>query len=243
MQFKSFVVLALSSAVFAQVPLANVYDNCVKPNTVAMTFDDGPYNYNFDILTVLKKYNAKATFFFNGNNYRCIYDMDTTVRNVVEGGHQIASHTWSHPNLKDMNRTQIEEQLSKVDEAIVRITGLRPAFMRPPYGDYNDLVREVAAARNQSLVNWSFDSGDSAGKTVQQSEDAYAAHIQSKPSAIIALNHETQPTTAKQLVAKVIQKLIDAGYIPTTVAECLGDLPPYINTTTPEPKDPKTWKC
>ncbi|KAJ8088278.1 hypothetical protein PM082_022350 [Marasmius tenuissimus] len=242
MQFKSFVVLALSTAALAQVPLAAVYDNCVKPNTAAVTFDDGPYNYNFDILTTLKKNNVKATFFFNGNNYRCIYDMDTTVRNVVEGGHQMASHTWSHPNLKELNRTQIEEQMSRIDEAMVRMTGLRPAFVRPPYGEYNDLVREVAAARGQSLVNWSFDSGDSAGKTAQQSEDAYAALLQSKPSTIIALNHETQESTAKQVIAKVILDLIKAGYTVTTVADCLG-LPPYINTTTPEPKDPKTWKC
>ncbi|KAL0564765.1 hypothetical protein V5O48_017276, partial [Marasmius crinis-equi] len=249
MQFKSFVVLALSTAALAaagsteekrQVPLANVYETCVTPGTAAVTFDDGPYNYVNAILKTLKDNNAKATFFMNGNNWRCIYDMDVSVLNVLGEGHQIASHTWSHPDLNTLKKDEIETQMSKVDEAIVKITGKWPAFMRPPYGNYNDEVREVAAARGQSLVNWDFDSGDSVGFTAPQSEDAYAKLIEKKPSTIIALNHETKETTAKEVVANVIPQLAAAGYKMVTVSECLG-MPAYINETAPQTKDPKTW--
>ncbi|CAK5272901.1 unnamed protein product, partial [Mycena citricolor] len=79
----------------------------------------------------------------------------------------------------------------RVELALSRIIGVTPAFMRPPYGNYNDLVREAAFIRNQSLVIWDFDSGDSTGSTVTQSEAVYDQVVAAHPSNILALNHET----------------------------------------------------
>ncbi|KAG8922972.1 hypothetical protein FRC01_013380, partial [Tulasnella sp. 417] len=50
-------------ALIERAPLATVYSKCTTANTVAITFDDGPYIYNTDIVNTLKTYNAKATFF------------------------------------------------------------------------------------------------------------------------------------------------------------------------------------
>lgn len=52
--------------------------------------------------------------------------------------------------------------------ALKKITGLTPAFMRPPYGDYNNNVRQVAAEYGQSVVLWNYDSGDSVGSSWPQ---------------------------------------------------------------------------
>lgn len=76
------------------------------------------------------------------------------------------------------------------EQAIQRLTGAQVAFTRPPYGEYNDNVRKVAAARNQKLVNWSFDSGDSVGATAAQSNAAYDKLAADHPSTVLALNHE-----------------------------------------------------
>ena len=65
-----------------------------------------------------------------------------------------------------------------------------------PYGNYNDLVRQVSFQRNQSLVLWDFDSGDSTGATAQQSKNAYQQLANQHPSNVLALNHETYQTTA-----------------------------------------------
>ena len=72
----------------------------------------------------------------------------------------------------------------------MRILGVKPAFLRPPYGNYNDLVREVAFIRGQKLVIWDFDSGDSVGATPAQSDQAYTNLANRHPSTILALNHE-----------------------------------------------------
>ncbi|KAG5652556.1 hypothetical protein H0H81_004565, partial [Sphagnurus paluster] len=81
-------------------------------------------------------------------------------------------------------------------EAIQRITGVLTAFTRPPYGDYNDLVIEVANAHGQTLVNWDFDSGDTAGKSPEKSKQLYKELADRHPSTILALNHDVKQGTA-----------------------------------------------
>ena len=73
----------------------------------------------------------------------------------------------------------------------MRIVGVNPAFMRPPYGAYNDLVLSEAASLGQSAVNWDFDSGDSSGWTAEQSKQAYTDLANRHPPTVLTLNHET----------------------------------------------------
>ncbi|KAG8792706.1 Carbohydrate esterase 4 protein [Ceratobasidium sp. 428] len=118
---------------------AQVITKCTKPNTVALTFDDGPYYYVYDISKALVAAGAKGTFFFNGNNYGCIYDADNIkrVKYAYDKGHQIASHTWAHKDLTTLTWDQVHDEMWRVEQALQRIAGVVPAFMRPPYGNYN----------------------------------------------------------------------------------------------------------
>ena len=81
--------------------------------------------------------------------------------------------------------------MARTEQAIQRLIGVQVAFTRPPYGKYNNIVRQVAANRNQKLVNWSFDSGDSIGATPAESNAAYDKII---PARVLALNHEVYST-------------------------------------------------
>ncbi|EEB89647.1 hypothetical protein MPER_12235 [Moniliophthora perniciosa FA553] len=194
--------------------LATVYTTCSQPNTIAFTFDDGPWIYNDEIVSFLGEQGIKATFFFNGNNWDCIYNNDAMnrVKNVYNNGHMIGSHTWSHADLTTLSWDQIHDEMWRVEQALQRIIGVTPAFMRPPYGNYNDLVRQASAVRGQSLVNWDFDSGDSVGASPEQSKSDYANLIQQHPNTVIALNHETEQSTAEDVIRTVIPELKNAGY-------------------------------
>ncbi|KAG8964449.1 Carbohydrate esterase 4 protein [Tulasnella sp. 419] len=78
-----------------RAPMAQVYSKCTKAKTVALTFDDGPYYYMYDISKTLIANGAKGTFFVNGNNWMCIYDENgKRVKYLYDKGHQIASHLW-----------------------------------------------------------------------------------------------------------------------------------------------------
>lgn len=70
---------------------------CAVPNTIALTFDDGPnIPTTLQVLDHLKEAGMQATFFVNGANYRNIYDDDTAavVKRMLREGHQIGSHTY-----------------------------------------------------------------------------------------------------------------------------------------------------
>ncbi|CAE6401881.1 unnamed protein product [Rhizoctonia solani] len=222
---------------------AQVITSCTVPNTVALTFDDGPYSYIYDISKALVAAGAKGTFFFNGNNYGCIYDADNQkrVKYAYDKGHQIGSHTWAHEDLSTLTWDQVHDEMWRVEQALQRIIGVTPAFMRPPYGSYNDNVRNVAGVRGQKLAIWDFDSQDSIGATPAESKKLYDQVIGQRPSTILALNHETYERTAHEVIPYVIPKLQAAGYKLVTLAECLGQQP-YQSVGSPQTPD-GSWTC
>ncbi|CCO29969.1 hypothetical protein BN14_03993 [Rhizoctonia solani AG-1 IB] len=73
------------------------------------------------------------------------------VKYAHEKGHQIGSHTWGHKDLSTLSWDQVHDEMWRVEQALQRIIGVNPAFMRPPYGNYNDNVREAAGVRGQKL--------------------------------------------------------------------------------------------
>ncbi|KAF9036841.1 chitin deacetylase [Panaeolus papilionaceus] len=240
-----FAALSISSASPTLEPRqrATVYTRCTVANTAALTFDDGPYIYLNDIVNLLDAAGAKGTFFFNGNNYDCIYNTGPAgrVKYAYDHGHQVASHTWAHKDLTTLTWDQIHDEMWRVEQALQRITGANPAFMRPPYGNYNTLVQDASGVRGQALVNWDFDSQDSLGASAQTSKNLYNTLANNHPNTILALNHETIETTAHQVVAYAIQRLQSAGYRLVTVAECLGKSP-YQSVGQPSPRD-SNWHC
>ncbi|KEP47598.1 carbohydrate esterase family 4 protein [Rhizoctonia solani 123E] len=217
---------------------AQVITKCTVPNTVAITFDDGPYEYITDISNALTRVGAKATFFVNGNNFRCIYSADSQARlkYIYDNGHQVASHTWGHKDLNTLSWDQVHDEMWRVEQALQRILGVTPAFMRPPFGNYNDNVRNVAGARGQKIANWDFDSRDASGASAAESKQLYDQVIAQRPSTILTLNHETHDTTAYDVLPYAIQKLQAAGYRLVTVAECLGEQP-YQSVGSPQTPD------
>ncbi|TFK16941.1 carbohydrate esterase family 4 protein, partial [Coprinopsis marcescibilis] len=207
--------------------------SCTVPNTVALTFDDGPWVYLNDIATTLKNANATGTFFFIG----CIYDEGgvNRVKFAYENGHQVASHTWSHKDLAQLGWDQINDELWRIDDALMKIVGVTPAIMRPPYGSFNDQVVQAVRSRSQTLVIWDFESADSiAGASAENSKNQYDQVIGRHPNTILTLNHET--SGEHQVLPYAIQKLQAAGYRLVSVAECLG-IQPYQKVSAPSARD------
>ncbi|CAE6512100.1 unnamed protein product [Rhizoctonia solani] len=227
-----------ASSTFDSRATASVVRKCQEPNTVAITFDDGPYKWTTELVDMLDKYGAKGTFFVNGNNYGCIYREDNakSLNYLIEKGHQLASHTWGHAHLSKLTGDKLNSEFSKTNDAIKKITGRTPAFMRPPYGDYNDEVVEKAANNGQTVVIWDFDSKDSIGATVAQSKSYYDKTLSEHPGSILTLNHETIETTAHEVIPYALKKIQEKGYRMVTVAECLG-MEPYQAITSPSSRD------
>lgn len=247
MIFQLLMTIGLSTLVLS-VPtlrqnIPQIVSHCTQSKTAALTFDDGPYNNAKYIVDTLDNAGAKGTFFYNGNNWDCIYNQVDNIRYVYEHGHQIGSHTWSHSHLLSLNRKQVISELQKVDDALLRILGVLPAFWRPPYGEYNQTILDIASGQfERTAVLWDLDSGDSTGSTVAQSKIIYDKAVQSNKPNYISLEHETYSTTAHQVLPYAISVLQKAGYRLVTVAECLGGLDPYRKVSEPQKPD-SNWHC
>ena len=121
---------------------------------VAITFDDGPHKeYTEILLEGLKQRNVKATFFLVGKN---IEGNEELVRRMYEEGHSIGNHTYSHIDLKTVNRIKAVEELNKTSELIYKITGIKPRYIRPPFGT----VYKEASINDMTVVMWSVDTRD-----------------------------------------------------------------------------------
>ncbi|KAJ7032972.1 hypothetical protein C8F04DRAFT_1355506 [Mycena alexandri] len=205
-----------------------VYDACINSNDIALTFDDGPYDYLRSISDQFIAAGAKATFFFNGNNYDCIYSAAriSDIKYAYAAGHMIGSHTWSHADLTTLSTTQVQDGMYRVEEALSRIIGIKPAFMRPPFGSYNGNIQSVAAGRGQSLALWDWDTGDADGNTTAQSKALYDDVARAKVKNALILEHETEETTATVLVPYALNLFQSKGYNLVTMAQCLG-VDPY----------------
>jgi peptidoglycan/xylan/chitin deacetylase (PgdA/CDA1 family) len=239
--FSTATVLGLPGSLTERAPLPQVITQCTVPKTAAITFDDGPYAYLYDISKALVAAGAKGTFFFNGDNLGCIYAPENVkrIKYAYAQGHQIASHTWAHKNLSTLSWDETHNEFWRVEQALQRIIGVTPAFMRPPYGSYNDLVRQVAANRGQKVTMWDFDSGDSLGLTPAQSKQAYTDLANRHPSTVLALNHEIHERSAHEVLPHAISVLKGHGYKLVTVAECLGQKP-YQSVGAPQSG---SWSC
>ncbi|KAL0579333.1 hypothetical protein V5O48_002666 [Marasmius crinis-equi] len=244
--FKAVAFFSLAALVAAH-PLqlratGQVITQCTQPNTAALTFDDGPYVHMDQIVDMLDSNGAKGTFFLNGKNFDCIYSEGDVgrIQRTYQKGHQIASHTWSHAHLGSLSKDQVTTEFTLTQTAIEKITGAQVAMTRPPFGEFNEIVQQVAAEQGQALVNWDFDSGDSAGASPDAMKSSYGGLVQQKPKTILTLNHETYDTTIAML-PQAIADLKGAGYKLVTVADCLG-MQPYLKVGTAGARD-SSWTC
>ncbi|MET9232383.1 polysaccharide deacetylase family protein [Lentzea sp. NPDC003310] len=119
---------------------------------VALTFDDGPQPpYTDQVLDVLERYGVPATFFCVGTYAKAYPE---TLARMVEQGHTLGNHTWSHPFLPELTRSQLAEQVERTGDAIAEATGTKTTLFRPPYGSRSPEVVGWLGEMDLTTVLW-----------------------------------------------------------------------------------------
>jgi peptidoglycan/xylan/chitin deacetylase (PgdA/CDA1 family) len=116
-----------------------------------LTYDDGPAFYTPNLLQYLDEQQLKATMFVVGS--RAI-SYPHLLQAEYMAGHQIAVHTWSHHYLTSMTNEQIIAELGWSKKIIKDVIGVTPNFMRPPFGDIDDRVRNISIAMGLTPIMW-----------------------------------------------------------------------------------------
>lgn len=129
-----------------------------KEKKIALTFDDGPSIYTLEVLELLKKFNAKATFFCIGKN---IETHPEIIEKVIEEGHLVGNHSYSHSKFFDFyNAKQITEELQKTDQLLEKFTSKKINFFRPPYGVTTPSIRRALKITGHKVIGWNIRSLD-----------------------------------------------------------------------------------
>ncbi|KAF8867035.1 glycoside hydrolase/deacetylase [Acephala macrosclerotiorum] len=232
-----------------------IYD-CANPGDMALTFDDGPFIYTSHILDLLDQYNASATFFITGNNNgkgaidNTSLAWPTLIKRMYTEGHQVASHTWSHPDLCNITSDQRKNEMYKNEMALRNIIGVIPTYMRPPYSSctLGMLPRTQECEMEQStnlrtecgceadmealgyhITYFDLDTQDYLNDSptlITNSQDIFTSALSGKsPSTddFLVISHDIHNQTSQALVEFMLKSLTSAGYKPVTVGTCLGD--------------------
>lgn len=181
-----------------------------KTKQVALTFDDGPDpKVTPKILATLAKYDAKATFFMLGSRVEFYPEIAS---NVLEAGHELGNHTWTHSNLKNMSTDLISEEVSKTNNIIEQATGQNPTVFRPPYGAFNDDLMNILSL---PVILWDVDTLDWKHRDASH---LLASVKSSVHDGSTVLMHDIHLSTALGLES-VLAYLTSEGYTFVTVSE------------------------
>ena len=187
-----------------------------KDKVVALTFDDGPSKeYTPQVLRVLKKYKAKATFFEVGHE---IKKHPEITKMVANSGNQVALHAQTHDRLAYASIKQINKNIKLGKETIKEATGAYPTFMRPPYGSVDGSVFDALAENDLGIGLWSIDTVDWSQPGVKSIVNRAVRYAY---PGVVILMHDgggNREQTVKAL-PKIIKAYKKAGYRFVTLDE------------------------
>ncbi len=193
----------------------------VKTNTkqIALTFDDGPHPYlTRQILEILDRYHVKATFFMVGVNVRNYPD---TAREVLEAGHEVGNHTYSHHQMNRLSEYECREELEACEDVLEELCEYRPHLFRPPEGATNECILHSSDSNDYSLILWSLDTRDWEVKNAEQIANSV---LESVCAGDIILMHDYigRNSQTPRALEILLPKLLEQGYEPVTVSRLLG---------------------
>jgi peptidoglycan-N-acetylglucosamine deacetylase len=129
-----------------------------RPGELALTFDDGPNPaWTPRLLDILATDNVKATFFMVG---RFAEAEKALARRVIEAGHLIGNHTWSHPDLSRTASGRVRDELMRTSNTLAQIVGQPIRYFRPPYGARRPVALRTAREMGMVPVLWNAMTSD-----------------------------------------------------------------------------------
>ena len=190
----------------------------VDEKLIALTFDDGPDpRFTPKILSLLEKYDAKATFFVVGTNLESNPDL---ARKIIENGNEIANHTYSHPYLEKLSAERTDFQIRACEDVINQITGKSSLYFRPPRGRSNTKMIETAKAHGMETILWSICIEKHTCKTPTQMANRI---VDSAFPGMIILAHDGRLNRQRTVdsLPIILKELKQKGYKFVTLEELL----------------------
>ncbi|MBI4493806.1 MAG: polysaccharide deacetylase family protein [Chloroflexi bacterium] len=188
---------------------------------VALTFDAGGVaGPAGQVLATLRERGIRATFFLSGH---WLEDYPELAAQVGDDGHELANHTYSHPDLRYVSNDRLAWELVHTDELIEALAGRKPvSYFRPPFGARDPRVLGLAAELGYRSVMWALDSAD---WRTEATPSGVAARVLSHARAgDVVVMHVASEATAAAL-PDILDGLEARGLQVVTVSELLAGAP------------------
>ena len=193
----------------------------------ALTFDDGPSGWTRAVLELLREHGARATFFLIGARVR---ELPETARDIRAAGHELGSHTLTHPRLTELGDDEIRAEVAGGIEAIDEVLGERPRLFRAPGFHADARVLEIVSELGLDAVFADVDPQD--WRPGRDSHTIFRLVLAGlRPGAIVDLHdgYPPPPTSARddctptlEALEHLLPCLRAEGYELVTVSE-LGE--------------------
>jgi polysaccharide deacetylase family sporulation protein PdaB len=182
---------------------------------VAISFDCAwGVDYTDTLLSVMQEQNVKCTFFtveFWAEKH------PEYVQKIFEHGHEIGTHSATHPYMSKLDKTAIIKELTTSTQAIERVTGKKVEVFRPPYGDYDDLLIDTALELGLYSIQWDVDSLDWKNLSAKEITNRVVSRVK---NGSIVLFHNQGLHTAEALPI-IIRELKTKGYTFTRIGDLI----------------------
>ena len=186
---------------------------------IALTFDDGPHPYQTPkILDLLDKYGIKATFFVVGVNvgyYGYVLDM------ISKRGHEIGNHTFTHPQVANLNPDKLKEEVEKCESTIYGLTDIKTKLFRPPEGMIDPDVKRVLGTLDYKVILWDIDTRDWAHTPPESIAKNVLDHV-SSGDIILMHDYIAYNSPTAEALDIFIPELLSRGYSFVVVSEIIG---------------------
>ncbi|KAF9300070.1 hypothetical protein BGZ91_009887, partial [Linnemannia elongata] len=170
------------------------------------------------------------------------------LKKILAGGHQLASHTYSHGNLDAMTEDAMKLEISKTSDIMFQNAGVRPAYMRAPEGRCGAVCTKVMEGLGLVISHWNVDTNDwrftalaPAAAADKSMEEINKVIMDSNPAtdSFILLEHEIHKFSVDLVAERVIDAVTAKGYKFVTMEECVGK-PSYLTGSVVPPVVPPT---
>ncbi|MEI3036216.1 MAG: polysaccharide deacetylase family protein [Oscillospiraceae bacterium] len=206
------MVVSLVSITEKELPIYSVQR---EEALVALTFNCAWEENDIpQLLDLLERENIKATFFLVG---QWIERYPDSVRQIVDAGHEIGNHSYSHVDFVGAGEEVIRQQMEKTDALIREVTGSDPVLARVPSGSYDSRVIRLLRQEGYEVIQWDVDSIDWKKPPAKEITERILTKVQ---NGSIVLFHSGAATTLEAL-PDVIAGLREKGYCFTTVGDLL----------------------
>ena len=194
------------------------YKADIKEEKVALTFNISWGDHQaVPILDQLKEENVKATFFLSALWAERYPDI---VKRIKEDGHEIGSHGYQYENYPSWKEDKIRKDIRQSHSILASLTGTKPTLLRPPNGQFDKKVLNIADSQGYTVVHWSVNSNDWENPGVN--EIVSKVTTETKPGDVLLFHASDSVKQTDKALPIILKELRQKGYEFVTVTDLIA---------------------